>query len=210
MPIQGVPASELNFDIPNSLHLDRLANDLTRIIEGQTVVIPFFDFSQKPPIRYDGTAGHPKIIDHTINGMEVDVIILEGLFVLYDKNIRDKLNLKIFTLMDQDVCFARRLKRDVRERHKTFNETINQWLASVRPGYLEFVEPSKKYAQLIIPTETSYDSVRAAKMISGYISSITTPNGPNDKEIIQRQKMLDNERMHREDEELRRILSQAR
>lgn len=182
---------------------------MINIIEGRTVIIPFFDFSQKPPKRYDSLNGHPKIIDHTINGLEVDVIILEGLFVLYDKNIRDILNLKIFTLMDQDVCFARRLKRDVRERNKAFSETINQWLTSVRPGYLEYVEPSKKYAQLIIPTETSYDSVRAAKMISGYISSITTPTGPNDKEAIRRQIISDNERMRREDDKLKRKLEQT-
>src|SRR5207249_4375430 len=79
------------------------------------------------------------------------VVILEGILVLENPRLRDLMDIKIFVDTDPDVRFIRRLKRDLRERGRTFDAVIDQYLNTVRPMHLQFVEPTKRYADLIIP-----------------------------------------------------------
>ena len=79
------------------------------------------------------------------------IIVVEGILVLYESSLRELLDLKVFVDADADVRFIRRLERDVRERGRTPESVIIQYLATVRPSHLSFIEPSKRYADVIIP-----------------------------------------------------------
>jgi uridine kinase len=87
-----------------------------------------------------------------------DIIILEGILILYDEDLRDLLDIKIFVDTDSDVRVIRRILRDIKERGRTLDSVIMQYMNTVRPAHLQFVEPSKRYADIIIP-EGGYNMV---------------------------------------------------
>lgn len=137
----GAVAAEHNWDHPSALDLEMLADDLRKLRRGEDMYLPHYCFTQ-----------HKRLPDKTrLRGSEIDVLILDGIFVLYSDSVRSACDLTIFTSEDLDVCLARRLKRDVVERGRTVESVLNQWALFVKPGYRQFVEPSLTFADLIIP-----------------------------------------------------------
>lgn len=137
----GAVAAEHNWDHPSALDLDLLADDLCRLRRGEDMYLPHYCFTK-----------HKRLADTTrLRGSEIDVLILDGIFVLYSDTVRSACDLTIFTSEDLDVCLARRLKRDVVERGRTVESVLDQWALFVKPGYRQFVEPSLTFADLIIP-----------------------------------------------------------
>lgn len=128
-----------NFDHPEAFDTELLKDQLATLKNGKTVEMPQYDFV------------HHRRKDETITVKPKNVIILEGIMVLTDKRIRDLLDLKIFVDTPDDIRFIRRLQRDIEERGRTHESVINQYLNVVRPGHYEFIEPTKNYADIIIP-----------------------------------------------------------
>ncbi|HEX2910349.1 MAG TPA: uridine kinase [Chloroflexia bacterium] len=131
--------AQLNYDHPDELDNDLLAEHLTALSNWQAIDEPVYDFktySRSP---------------QTIRIEPRPVIIVEGILIFADEKLRDKMGLKIFVDTDADIRFIRRLRRDVADRGRTVESVIDQYLSTVRLMHLEFVEPNKRYADLIIP-----------------------------------------------------------
>ena len=136
----------INYDHPDSLENELLIAHLEALLRRELVEVPVYDFSQHARLR------------QTERLLPADVIIVEGILVFQDARLRQLMDLRIFVETDADVRFIRRLKRDIEERGRTLDSVVTQYLATVRPMYLEFVEPSKRYADIIIP-EGGYNTV---------------------------------------------------
>jgi uridine kinase len=106
---------------------------------GRPAETPVYDF-----------ANHTRT-QRTITKLAAPIIVVEGILVLWEKRLRDMMSLKVFVDADADVRFIRRLQRDVAERGRTSASVISQYLTTVRPSHLQFVEPTKRYADVIIP-----------------------------------------------------------
>jgi uridine kinase len=131
--------AKLNFDHPNALDNDLLIEHLKELQAGRTVEIPVYDF---------------KTHNRRLETLRVDpqpVILVEGILIFADKRLRDLMDVKIYVDTDADLRLLRRLKRDIEERGRAIGSVIDQYLSTVRPMHLEFVEPSKRYADVIIP-----------------------------------------------------------
>ena len=131
--------TRVNYDHPSSLETELLVDHLERLRSGLAVEHPVYDFAQH--LRSDVT----KRIE------PAGVVIVEGILVLSDPQLRSELDLKIFVDTDPDLRLARRLERDINERGRSVESVITQYFATVRPMHLEFVEHSRRYADLIIP-----------------------------------------------------------
>lgn len=128
-----------NVDHPDSLENELLITHLNMLLQGKPVQIPVYDFAKY--VRTDQlTWVEPR-----------PIILVEGILIFADKELRRMMDIKIFVDAPPDLRFIRRLKRDVVERERSVNHVIDQYLATVRPMHLEFVEPSKRYADVIIP-----------------------------------------------------------
>lgn len=128
-----------NFDHPDSLENELLVSHLQQLLHGQAVQVPVYDFAQY--IRTDQLRWvQPQ-----------PVILVEGILIFVDKALRELMDIKIYVDTSDDLRFIRRLKRDVLERGRSVDHVIDQYLATVRPMHLEFVEPSKRHADVIIP-----------------------------------------------------------
>jgi uridine kinase len=145
--------AQLNFDHPDSLENDLMIVHLKRLQTSQAVDIPVYDF---------------KTHSRTAETRHIDpqpVILVEGILIFADKRLREMMDVKIFVDCDADLRFIRRLQRDIEERQRAPESVINQYLRTVRPMHLEFVEPSKRYADVIIPeggfNEVAVDMVAA-------------------------------------------------
>lgn len=142
-----------NFDHPDAIEEDLLVEHILQLIGGQRAPLPVYDFA------------------HHIRTPEVDwtppkpVILLEGILILSVAAIRELLDIKLFVDTDPDIRFLRRLQRDLSERGRSVQSVIDQWLGTVRPMHLEFVEPSKRHADLIIP-EGGFNTVALDVVIS--------------------------------------------
>ncbi len=147
-----------NYDHPLAFDNDLLIHDLQQLLNRQTIKKPIYDFVH-----------HTRSETYEII-QPCDVIILEGLFVLEDEKLRDLLDIKVFVDTDADIRFIRRLKRDVEKRGRTIQSVIDQYTTTVKPMHEMFVEPSKKYAHIIIP-EGSHNVV-AVDLLITKISSI--------------------------------------
>jgi len=128
-----------NFDHPSSLETELLIRHIEALLEGYSVEVPIYDFANH--IRKKETR---KITPH-------EVILIDGILIFSEKELRDLMDLKLFVDTDDDVRLLRRLKRDIGERQRTVESVLNQYERFVRPMHLEFVEPSKRYADIIIP-----------------------------------------------------------
>jgi uridine kinase len=130
---------KLNVDHPDALETELLVSHLRRLQAGDVIEVPVYDFATYQ--RRDETR-------------EVEprrVILVEGILIFADKELREMMDIKLYVDTDADLRFIRRLKRDTRERGRTVEMVIRQYLNTVRPMHLEFVEPSKRYADVIIP-----------------------------------------------------------
>ena len=129
----------VNFDHPDSLDNDLLVEHLQRLLEREPIDKPVYDF-----------AAHTRA-GSTVRIEPRDVILVEGILIFVDPRLRDLFDLKIFVDTEADVRFIRRMRRDLELRGRNVESVIEQYLGTVRPMHFEFVEPSKRYADVIIP-----------------------------------------------------------
>jgi uridine kinase len=140
--LSGLPPvqrAEINFDHPNSLETELLRDHIVTLCEGKAVRVPIYNFS-----THSRTSQTYTVEPHR-------VILVEGILIFVDAELRNLFDIKIFVDTDADIRFIRRLQRDLSERGRTTESVIKQYQATVRPMHLEFVEPSKRYADVIIP-----------------------------------------------------------
>jgi uridine kinase len=128
-----------NYDHPDMIEFSLLVDHLKELLDGKSIKLPEYDFA-----KYTRT-GSFTLLDPK------PVIIIEGIFALYYEELRKFYDLSIFVDAESDVRFIRRLERDIKERGRTIDSVINQYLNMVKPMHDAYVEPSKKYADLIIP-----------------------------------------------------------
>lgn len=128
-----------NYDHPDSFETDLFVDDLERLLARKAIDKPVYDYEQ-----------HTRSSD-VIHVMPADVIIVDGVLLFNDKRVRDLLDLKVYVDTDDDIRFLRRLERDIEERGRTVRGVIEQYLATVKPMYHQFVEPTKRYANIIVP-----------------------------------------------------------
>ncbi len=129
----------LNFDHPDSLENELLIRHLEELLVGHVIDVPVYDFKI-----------HTRLSD-TRRVEPTPVILVEGILVFVDKALRDMMDVKIYVDTPADIRFIRRLERDINERGRSLRSVIEQYQGTVRPMHLEFVEPSKRYADVIIP-----------------------------------------------------------
>ncbi len=149
-----------NFDHPDALENDLLLRHLQALRRGETIEMPVYDF--KTHTRRPETIS---IGPHRL-------VLVEGILVFADARLREAMDLKIFVDTDADIRFIRRLQRDIAERGRTMASVIKQYLETVRPMHLEFVEPSKRYADIIIP-EGGFN-MAALDMVIAHLRGVLT------------------------------------
>lgn len=139
-PDLGIEArAAINYDHPDSLDNDLLVAHVAALAHGQPVQRPVYDF-----VTYRRLPGAQPI-------PPAPVVIVDGILVLQNAALREAMDLKLYVDTDSDVRLVRRLRRDIRERGRTVESVLRQYMESVRPMHLQFVEPSKRYADVIIP-----------------------------------------------------------
>jgi len=140
--LQDLPRAQrdvINFDHPDSLETDLMVRHLEALRDWQPIDVPIYDFTAHTRTRA------------TQRVEPQPVVLVEGILVFADAALRQLFDVKIFVDTDPDVRFIRRLQRDIDERGRTLASVIQQYQSTVRPMHLEFVEPSKRYADVIIP-----------------------------------------------------------
>lgn len=158
-----IQRDQVNFDHPNSLETSLLIKHIRALKNNKAVFLPVYDFTTHT--RTDRT-------------MRVDpqrVILVEGILIFSEPELRSLFDVKIFVDTDSDLRFIRRLERDITERARTVETVIRQYLTTVRPMHMDFVEPSKRYADVIIP-EGGFNTV-ALDMVISRIESLLVNNG---------------------------------
>jgi uridine kinase len=131
--------AKLNYDHPNSFDTDMLVEDLKKLRRGETIYCPVYDYS-----IHDRS-------DRTVEVRPARVIIVEGILIFQSKELCDQMDIKIYVDTDADVRILRRIVRDVRDRGRSLESVISQYLTTVKPMHEQFVEPSKRNADIIIP-----------------------------------------------------------
>jgi len=149
---------DINYDHPDALETELLVHHLRQLLAGKAIDIPMYDF-----------ASHTRRLEYR-KVTPSKVIIVEGILILADPELRKLFDIKIFVDTDADIRFIRRMERDIAERARTRESVVKQYMEYVRPMHLEFVEPSKRYADVIVP-DGGYNSV-AIDMLITKIKSI--------------------------------------
>lgn len=147
-----------NYDHPLAFDTDLMIEHLTALANGQSVDIPIYDYTQ-----------HTRSSE-TYCQEPRDVFIVEGILVLEDKRLRDLMDIKLFVDTDDDIRIIRRIKRDMQERGRSLDSIIDQYTSVVKPMYHQFIEPTKRYADIVIPEGVS--NVVAIDVINTKIASI--------------------------------------
>ena len=128
-----------NFDHPDALDNDLLVNHVRRLKAGEAVELPLYDFKTSTRLN-DTRHVEPK-----------PIVIVEGILIFIDPRLLEQMDIKVFVDTPDDIRFIRRLRRDLAERGRTVESVIEQYIATVRPMHMQFVEPSKRHADVIIP-----------------------------------------------------------
>lgn len=147
-----------NYDHPLAFETDFMIEQLKELLEGRPVDIPIYDYTR-----------HTRS-DKTFRQEPQDVIIVEGILVLEDERLRYLMDIKLFVDTDDDIRIIRRIKRDMVERGRSLDSIIEQYTTVVKPMYHQFIEPSKRYADIIVPEGVS--NVVAIDLITTKIASI--------------------------------------
>lgn len=137
-----LPMSErkkINYDHSDAFDMPLLEAQLNQLLHRKSIEMPTYDFT-----------AHTRS-DETIHIEPADIIILEGILVLFNEEIRNLMDIKVFVDTDDDIRFIRRLERDMKERGRSLDSVINQYLSTVKPMYNQFIEPTKRYADIIVP-----------------------------------------------------------
>lgn len=145
--------SNINYDHPDALDTSLLVEHLRQLLAGQTVKIPVYDF-----------ATHTRKQEYR-QACPRKVVVVEGILILSDRELRILFDIKVFVDTDADIRFIRRMERDIAERARNRESVVKQYTETVRPMHLEFVEPSKRYADVIIP-EGGYNLVAVDMLIT--------------------------------------------
>ncbi|MCZ3622764.1 uridine kinase [Lactobacillus mulieris] len=138
----GIPMSErqkINYDHPDAFDMPLLVAQINQLMHRKAVEMPVYDFTE-----------HTRS-SKTIHVEPADIIILEGILVLADEDLRNLMDIKVYVDTDDDIRFIRRLERDLKERGRSLDSVIDQYLATVKPMYHQFIEPTKRYADIIVP-----------------------------------------------------------
>lgn len=136
----------MNYDHPNSIDIELLKSDLAKLLQGKSIDKPVYDYN-----LYTRS-------DKTVKVTSKPIIILEGILSLVDADIRSLADLKLYVELDDDIRFIRRLTRDVKNRGRTMNSVINQYITTVKPMYHKYVKPTKRYADIIIPNDDKHNT----------------------------------------------------
>jgi uridine kinase len=156
--ISNANITAFNFDHPDAFDNGLLIEHLDRLRRGEGIEMPVYDF-----VHHRRTADTTKVEPRKL-------VIFEGIMVFTNKAVRDRIDLKIFVDTPDDIRFIRRLTRDIKERGRTLDSVIEQYLTVVRPGHYEFIEPTKQFADIIIPEGGANE--RALDVLVSFINSI--------------------------------------
>jgi len=146
-----------NYDHPDAFDWELMNQQLAALLAGETIPLPVYDY-----------ADHNRSKD-VVMVAPAPIVVFEGILALYDAALRELFDLSVFVDTDSDVRLIRRLKRDVRDRGRTPDSIMNQYMTTVRPSHIQFIEPSKRYADVIIPEGGHND--RALDVLLARISS---------------------------------------
>ena len=153
---------QLNYDHPDALDTELLVNHLKGLIAGNTIEMPIYDFFT-----------HCRS-DKRTQVMPARVIIVEGILLFASAELRELMDIKIFIDVDDDIRFARRIQRDIKERNRNVDSVVKQYFETTRAAYEDFVRPSKKYADIVVIDVLNSKSVDAIlSMIDGKLSGIS-------------------------------------
>ena len=130
---------QVNFDHPDSIDFKSMAGDINELLNGNPIDIPLYDYHT-----------HSRSNEH-IHFEGNHIVILEGILGLYDEDLRRMMDIKIFVDTADDIRIIRRMKRDIKKRGRSLDSVIQQYYNTVRPMHIQFVEPSKRYADIIVP-----------------------------------------------------------
>lgn len=131
--------SQLNYDHPNSLETKLMVKQIKQLLKGKAVNVPVYDFT-----------AHRRTVE-TVLVEPSPIILVDGILIFTKRRLRELMDIKVYVDTDADVRFIRRLKRDMEERGRSLQSVVTQYLETVRPMHLKFVEPSKRFADVIIP-----------------------------------------------------------
>ncbi len=151
--------TKLNYDHPQAFDTDMMVEHIKALKEGVAIERPVYSF-----VEHNRT-------DEKVPVLPSQVIIVDGILIFENKQLRDLMDIKVFVDTDADLRLARRILRDVRERGRSMESVIDQYTNTVKPMHEEFVEPSKKYADVIIP-EGGFNSVAVGMLIENIKSLI--------------------------------------
>ena len=151
--------TKLNYDHPGAFDTDMMIEDIMKLKKGRSVFRPVYSF-----VNHNRT-------DKTVNVEPAQVIIIDGILILENRTLRELMDVKVYVDTDPDVRLGRRLLRDVQERGRSIESVLTQYFCTVKPMHDEFVEPSKRYADIIIP-EGGFNSVAVSMLIHNINSLI--------------------------------------
>ncbi|WP_128425968.1 uridine kinase [Gudongella oleilytica] len=135
-----------NYDHPFAFDNELLISHLKDLLDGKSIQKPIYDFENHNRKK------------ETVLVESKDIIVLEGILILYDEDLRNLMDIKLFVDTDADVRVIRRILRDIKDRGRTLDSVVKQYMTTVRPAHMQFVEPTKRYADIIIP-EGGYNKV---------------------------------------------------
>ncbi|HET7458035.1 MAG TPA: uridine kinase [Gemmatimonadaceae bacterium] len=130
---------QVNWDHPEAVDYELLAGQLARLVSGEAVDKPVYDF-----------VTHTRS-PHSVRVEPADVVVIDGILLFVDERVRDLCDVKVFVDTDSDIRLIRRIRRDMAKRGRPLEEILDQYLSTVQPMHLQFVEPSKRYADVIVP-----------------------------------------------------------
>ena len=151
--------TKLNYDHPGAFDTDMMIEDIIKLKKGRSVFRPVYSF-----VNHNRT-------DKTVKVAPAQVIIIDGILILENRTLRELMDVKVYVDTDPDVRLGRRLLRDVQERGRSIESVLTQYFCTVKPMHDEFVEPSKRYADIIIP-EGGFNSVAVSMLIHNINSLI--------------------------------------
>ena len=153
----------VNYDHPDSFDTKLMIEHIKKLKNGETIEEPIYDYTI-----------HNRCKDKTITLKPSKILIIEGILILHNKELRDLMDMKVFVDTDADVRLGRRILRDMEERGRSVDSVLNQYAATVKPMHEKYVEPSKKNADIIV-LEGGQNQV-AIELFSGYISEYLRKN----------------------------------
>ena len=156
--ISNANITAFNFDHPDAFDNPLIIEQLSALKRGESIEMPTYDFV------------HHRRTEETVKVSPKKVVIFEGIMVFTNKDVRDLIDLKIFVDTPDDIRFIRRLIRDIKERGRTVDSVVEQYLNVVRPGHYQFIEPTKAYADIIIPEGGANE--RALDVLVSFINSV--------------------------------------